>query len=287
MKEFKEKVAVITGGASGIGLGIAERCVQEGMKVVLADINPTDLAEAEASLKARGGAVLSVRTDVAKRSDVETLAKKALDTFGTVHLLVNNAGVAAGSNPWEATWNDWEWVMGVNLWGVIHGVKIFTPIMLAQNTDSHIVNTSSGAGLMGYYPAVCYSVTKHAVVALSENLSVSLAQRNAPVKVSVLCPGFVKTRIMTCERNRPASLQNEPAPLSPAGAAFLNYMNTAIETGMSCSELADHVFRAIREERFYILPAPEVKALVQERMEGILKEINPRNPFEAMGASQG
>lgn len=283
MKEFKDKVAVITGGASGIGLAIAERCVHEGMKVVLADINAADLTEAEAKLTSSGGKVLGIQTDVAKRSDVEALAQKTLEAFGAVHLLVNNAGVAAGSTPWEATWNDWEWVMGVNLWGVIHGVKIFTPIMLAQNTDSHIVNTSSGAGLIGYYPPVCYSVTKHAVVALSENLSVSLARRNAPVKVSVLCPGFVKTKIMTAERNRPATLQDEPLPISPAGQAFLNYMNGGIEAGMPPQEVADHVFRAIREERFYILPAPEVKGLVQERMEGILQERNPRDPFAALG----
>ena len=168
MKEFKGRVAVITGAASGIGRGIAERCVKEGMKVVLADINDADLAKTEAELRALGGEAISVRTDVAKRSDIEALAKKTLDTFGAVHLLFNNAGVEAGLTPWEATWNDWEWVIGVNLWGVIHGVKVFTPLMLAQNTECHIVNTASMAGLIAGSNCAPYIATKHAVVGLSE-----------------------------------------------------------------------------------------------------------------------
>src|SRR5215471_5510451 len=145
MKEFKGKVAVITGAASGIGRGIAERCLTEGIKVVLADIDETSLRKTERELKSQGANVLAVRTDVSKRSEVEQLARQTLDAFGHVHLLFNNAGVGAGGAPWEATWNDWEWVIGVNLWGVIHGVKVFTPLMLAQNTECHIVNTSSAA----------------------------------------------------------------------------------------------------------------------------------------------
>ena len=202
MKEFKDCVAVITGAASGIGRGIAERCAQEGMKIVLADINEADLIRVEAELKATGAAVISVQTDVAKRSDVEALAQRTLDAFGGVHLLVNNAGVGAGSSVWDSTWNDWEWVIGVNLWGVIHGVKVFTPIMLAQHEACRIVNTSSKAGLIAYQPSAPYHVTKHAVVALSENLHRSLAEQKARVKVSVLCPGWVKTQIMSSARNR-------------------------------------------------------------------------------------
>ena len=170
MKEFKGKVAVITGAASGIGRALAERCVTEGMKVVLADVDEASLTRAETELKHGGGTVVGVRTDVSKQSDVEQLARKTLDTFGQVHLLFNNAGVAAGGAPWEATWNDWEWVVGVNLWGVVHGVKVFTPLMLAQNTECHIINTSSAAGLTVGGPSAPYSVTKHAVVALSESL---------------------------------------------------------------------------------------------------------------------
>ena len=148
MKEFAGKVAVITGAASGIGRGIAEWCVRVGVKVVLADIEEAALGKAEAELQSLGGTVLSVRTDVSKRSDVEQLARQAFNASRSVHLLFNNAGVAAGGAPWEATWNDWEWVVGVNLWGVIHGVKIFTPLMQAQNTECHIINTASSAGLM-------------------------------------------------------------------------------------------------------------------------------------------
>ena len=248
MKEFKDKVAVITGAASGIGRGIAERCVEEGMKVVLADINEGDLRKAETETKALGGTVLSVRTDITKRNDLELLARKTLDAFGEVHLLVNNAGVGAGGSPWEATWSDWEWVIGVNLWGVIHGVKIFTPIMLAQNTDCHIVNTASVAGLTVGGPSAPYTVTKHAVVALSESLYLALEERNALVKVSVLCPGFVKTNIMNAERNRPVELQNEPFEIPPQVQADLDFMNAAVEAGMSPLQVADQVFEAIKEE---------------------------------------
>src|SRR5262245_45104615 len=143
MKDFKGKVAVITGAASGIGRALAERCASEGMKVVLADVEPGALAEVEASLQAGGGTALAVRTDVSQAKDVEALAQQTLETFGAVHLLCNNAGVAtSGALAWESSLTDWEWVMGVNLWGVIHGVRIFVPIMLAQDTECHIVNTA-------------------------------------------------------------------------------------------------------------------------------------------------
>lgn len=285
MKEFKDKVAVITGAANGIGRGIAERCVREGMKVVLAGINEANLRKAEAELKASGGTVVSVRTDVAKRSDVELLASKALDTFGAVHLLVNNAGVGAGLSPWEATWNDWEWVIGVNLWGVIHGVKIFTPLMLAQNTECHIVNTASFVGLMAGYYSAPYAVTKHAIVALSECLYVALEQRKAPVKVSVLCTGNVKTNIASAERNRPVELENGPVKMPPQGQAFRELMKavkTGIETGMSPLKVADKVFEAIKKERFYILTHPELTPLIELRVDSLLSGDNPRNPQETI-----
>jgi NAD(P)-dependent dehydrogenase (short-subunit alcohol dehydrogenase family) len=232
VKEFKGKVAVITGAASGIGRGFAERCVSEGMKIVLADIDEANLTNADIELKASGGTVLAVRTDVSKRSDVEQLAYQALDAFGQVHLLFNNAGVAAGGAPWEATWNDWEWVIGVNLWGVIHGVKVFTPLMLAQNTECHIVNTSSAVELTVDSISAPYSVTNHAVVALSESLYVALQERNPLVKVSVLCPGFVRTNIANAERHRPAELRNEPVILSPEMQAGLAAFKAAIDASM-------------------------------------------------------
>jgi NAD(P)-dependent dehydrogenase (short-subunit alcohol dehydrogenase family) len=282
MKEFKDKVAVITGAASGIGRGIAERCVGEGMRVVLADINEEDLHKAETETRDLGGTVLSVRTDVTKRNDLELLARKTLDAFGEVHLLVNNAGVGAGGPPWEATWSDWEWVISVNLWGVIHGVKVFTPIMLAQKTDCHIVNTASLAGLMVGGAIAPYSVTKHAVVALSESLYLALEARNALVKVSVLCPGFVKTNIMNAERNRPVELQNEPVEISPQVQAYLDFMNAAIDAGMSPLQVADQVFQAIKEERFYILTHPEWLPVIKLRVDNLLRVANPQNPVETI-----
>jgi NAD(P)-dependent dehydrogenase (short-subunit alcohol dehydrogenase family) len=277
MKEFKGKVAVITGGASGIGRGLAERCLSEGMKVVLADVEEASLAKAETELKSQGGTVLSVRTDVSKRSDVEQLARRAFDAFGLVHLLVNNAGIAAGGSPWEATWNDWEWAIGVNLWGVIHGVKVFTPLMLAQNAEGHIVNTASAAGLVVGGASAPYSATKHAVVALTESLYLALEQRNARVKVSVLCPGMVHTNIVNAERNRPAELKNPPVELSPAMRAGLDFFKAAMEAAMSPRQVADIVFEAIRKEQFYIVTHPEWMEVVRMRTDDLVRLENPRS----------
>lgn len=277
MKEFKDKVAVITGAACGIGRGIAERCTQEGMKVVLADVEEQALARTEQDLRATGATVLAVRTDVSRAGDVEALAQKTLHAFGAVHLLFNNAGVGAGSTIWESTLADWQWVMGVNLWGVIHGLRIFVPMMLAQDTECHVINTASVAGLLSYHPSALYQVTKHGVVALSEQLYYSLAQRTAKVKVSVLCPGWVSTRIMDSERNRPPELQGEPSkePMSPEREAIIQEMRQAARAGMSPQQVADYTFKAIRAEQFYILTHPEFNPGVQKRMEYILQQRNP------------
>jgi len=269
---------VITGAASGIGRGIAERCVREGMKVVLADIDEANLAIAEAELKALGGTVLGVRTDVSKRNDVEQLARRALDAFGQVHLLFNNAGVGAGGTPWEATWNDWEWVIGVNLWGVIHGVKIFTPLMLAQNTECHIINTSSAAGLVVGGFSAPYSVTKHAVVALSESLYLTLEKQNSLVKVSVLCPGLVRTNIADAERNRPAELRNGPVKMTPEMQAGLTAFKAILDASMPPLQVAGVVFDAIEKEQFYILPHPEWIEVIQLRTDKLLRMENPQSP---------
>lgn len=279
MKEFKGKVAVITGAASGIGRALAERCVSEGMKVVLADVDEASLTRAETELKHGGGTVVGVRTDVSKQSDVELLARKTLDTFGQVHLLFNNAGVAAGGAPWEATWNDWEWVVGVNLWGVVHGVKVFTPLMLAQNTECHIINTSSAAGLTVGGPSAPYSVTKHAVVALSESLYLTLQQRNSPVKVSVLCPGLVRTNIADTERHRPAELRDEPVPMTPERQAGLAAFKAALDASMPPRQVADTVFDAIRKEQFYILTHPDWMDVVRLRTDKLLQLENPQSPL--------
>jgi len=282
MRDFKGKVAVITGGASGIGRAIADRCVHEGIKVVLADVEEASLAQAETELKASGGTVLAVGTDVSKRTEVERLAHQAVDAFGQVHLLFNNAGVAAGGTAWEATWNDWEWVVSVNLWGVIHGVKVFTPLMLAQNTECHIVNTASAAGLIAGSGSAPYAVTKHAVVALSESMYVALQQRKSPLKVSVLCPGLVRTNIINVERNRPAALRNEPVPLSPEMEAARAAFKATMETSMPPVQVADVVFDGIQKEQFYIFSHPEWMEIVQLRTERLLRMENPEDPVPAI-----
>ena len=277
MKGFGDKVAVITGAASGIGRAIAARCAHEGMKVVLADIEAPALAQTEAEMKAAGATVLAVLTDVAKAGDVRALADETLDAFGAVHLLCNNAGVGAGSTAWDSTLNDWKWVMGVNLWGVIYGLRAFVPIMLAQDTGGYVVNVASVAGLLPFHGSAAYHATKHAVVALSEKLYYDMAVRGGKIGVSVLCPGWVRTRIMDSERNRPAELQNDPAEVvvTPEMVAMSEEYRQACEAGMPPEQVADHVFQAIAENKFYILTHPEYTPFVQVRMEAIVQERNP------------
>ena len=277
MKDFKGKVAVITGAASGIGRALAERCVREGMKAVLADVEVEALAKTEASLKASGATVLAVPTDVSQARDVAALAQKTLQVFGAVHLLFNNAGVATEAAIWESSLDDWEWVVGVNLWGVIHGVRAFVPLMLAQDTECHIVNTASMAGLVSGPGLGAYKVTKHAVVSLSETLYHELAERGARIRVSVLCPGFVNTRIMESARNRPGHLAPE-APLSPAPAARREALSRLVPAGIPPAQVADAVFAAVRKDQFYILTFPEGKDSIRTRMEDILEERNPTPP---------
>jgi len=275
MHEFQGKVAVITGAASGIGRALADRCAQEGMKVVLAGVNRANLAHAEDELRATGATVLSVPTDVSKARDIEALARRTLDAFGAVHLLVNNAGVGAGTTVWESTVADWEWVIGVNLWGVIHGIRVFVPIMLEQDTDCHIINTASILGLVSGPGSGVYKVTKHGVVSLSETLACELAGRGAKISVSVLCPGWVNTRIVDSARNRPSELQNPLAPVSPEVEASVHARRQAALAGMSPQLVADHVFRALRARSFYILTHADGKPLIQKRMEDILGERSP------------
>jgi NAD(P)-dependent dehydrogenase (short-subunit alcohol dehydrogenase family) len=206
-----------------------------------------------------------------------------------VHLLCNNAGVGAGSTVWESTLNDWTWVMGVNLWGVIHGLRTFVPIMLKQDTEAHIVNTSSVAGLIPFHGGAAYHATKHAVVALSEKLYYDMAQRGGKIKVSVLCPGWVRTRIMDSERNRPAELADDPDEMvvTPEMMATVEEYRQACEAGMPPQQVADQVFRAVRDARFYILTHPEFTPIVQARMKAILQGRNPLDLVRLMALVEG
>lgn len=285
MKNFKGKVAVVTGAASGIGWALAERCAQEGMRVVLADIEEQALIQTAKRFEAAGAIVLAVPTDVSEGADVKALAQKTLDTFGSVHLLFNNAGVSAPGSIWEATDADWEWVIGVDLWGVIHGVRAFVPIMLDQDTEGHIVNTASGAGLVPRPDMTSYTVSKYGVVALSECLYHQLTEMDGKVGVSVLCPGVINTRIMDSERSRPPALRNDPSRvrLSPDTEANWRTLQQAVKVGMSPRQVADCAFEAIREERFYALTHPGLKAQVQVRMEDILQDRNPTKISRHMG----
>jgi NAD(P)-dependent dehydrogenase (short-subunit alcohol dehydrogenase family) len=276
MNELKGKVAVVTGAASGIGRALAERCLEEGMKVVLAGIGEANLSQAEKELKAKGE-VLSVKTDVSKAGEVQALAKQSIERFHAVHVLFNNAGVSAGTSIWESTLHDWEWVIGVNLWGVIHGIRTFVPLMLAQDVECCIVNTASHVGLVAGPWLGVYRVTKHAVVSLSETLYHELAARGAKVQVSVLCPNYVKTKIVTSERNRPEELHNPvgSAQTRPQLADLRKKFVAAIDGGMSPREVADKTFDAIKLNRFYIITHPETKPMIQTRLEDILKGNNP------------
>lgn len=278
MKNFKDKVAVITGAASGIGRGLAEYCSREKMKIVLADVEKSALSLTGAEIKAGGADILTVVTDVSKIEDVKSLAGKTVDTFGKVDLLFNNAGVAAGTSIWESSINDCNWVIDVNLWGVIHCIHEFVPIMLRQGTPCHIVNTSSMAGFTTYHPSALYQLTKHGIIALSEQLFHDLEIRGANIKVSVICPGAVNTNIMDAERNRPGKYKNNPsiAISNPEPDPMEIAFREMIKSGMSPSILAETVFKAIKEEQFYIIPHPEMKPLIQLRMDGIMEE---RNPF--------
>ncbi len=283
MKEFKDKVAVITGAGSGIGYALAERCIKEGMKVVLADIDEKFLRRAVRRLKKIGDSYLTVLTDVSKVSDIETLAKKTLETYGAVHLLFNNAATSNTKYTWNYTLKDWEWQLGVCLWGVIHGVRIFTPIMLKQNTECHIINTSSMEGLVsGSGPGgAIYGLSKHGVVSLTETLRNDLDLKGSKLKVSVLCPGFVQTRIFLGDIHRPKEFQNDPDKpgMDTRVEDYFAKFDVSVEdvmketSMMSPEEVADITFQGIKDEKLYILTHKDqlMKRMVKERFDEILK----------------
>jgi NAD(P)-dependent dehydrogenase (short-subunit alcohol dehydrogenase family) len=274
MKEFAGKVAVVTGAASGIGLALAKRFVAAQMKVVLADVEAAPLAAAAEALAASGAAVRAVCTDVRDGAQVAALADAAETAFGAVHVLCNNAGVGGGVGAlWAVSEADWKWTLDVNLWGVIHGVRAFVPRMIAHGGDAHVVNTASMAGLMATPSLGPYTVAKFGVVALSEVLAKDLDLAGARVKVSVLCPGFVKTNIGSSDRNRPPGVPRGDAPGEGRMAAVIGAM---VEQGIPPETVAEQVVAAIRDERFYILTHPDTKPAVAVRMKDILEDRTPK-----------
>ena len=262
------KVAVITGGASGIGNAVAARAAARGMKIVLADIEERPLREAARSLSDNGADVLPVVTDVSEASSVEALRDRTLERFGAVHLVHNNAGVGGGGLLWTISEAEWRWVLGVNLFGVIHGIRTFVPLMVEQG-EGHVVNTASLAGLVSppfYGP---YSASKHAVVTISEILYRDLRIVGSKVGVSVLCPGFVRTRISEADRNRP---QWAPAPpTNPAAEQVRAAAAQAVADGIDPAAVADSVLDAVRTNRFYILTHPELNGAIALRLQDILE----------------
>jgi NAD(P)-dependent dehydrogenase (short-subunit alcohol dehydrogenase family) len=269
MRELAGKVAVVTGAASGIGSGLARALSAERMRVVLADIEPGALAEVAEALASEGHEVEAVVTDVADWEQVRHLADRAIDRFGAVHVLCNNAGVLTSGPAWEQSLDDWRWVLGVDLWSVVHGVRAFVPVMLDQGGPAHVVNTASVAGLMGYPRSAPYSAAKFAVVGLSETLHHDLRAAGAEIGVSVLCPGSVPTRISQSARNRPGATpsaldiptQRQPPP-----------------TSLTPDEVAAKVVAAIRTDRFWVLSHPEYGDLVLEHARWIVDGTAPTPP---------
>src|SRR3954452_58994 len=278
MKVFKDRLAVVTGGASGLGRAMGLRFAREGMKIVLADIEKDALNRTEKEFKDAGHGVLAVRTDVSKGRDVEALADAAFDTFGGVHVLCNNAGVAPGGTVWEQSEKDWEWTLGVNVWGVIHGIRVFVPRMLEQNVEGHVVNTASVAGLLSPPGMAMYCVSKHSVVALTECLHHDLIEFGAKIRASVLCPAFVPTGISDSERNRPADLRDDKAK-SSVDLEREEQLRHAVKSGrISADQVADLVFQAIVTEQRHILPHRQIKLSIIMRVQDVLPELPPMNP---------
>jgi NAD(P)-dependent dehydrogenase (short-subunit alcohol dehydrogenase family) len=275
MKEFTDRVAVVTGAASGIGRAMSKKFLETGMKVVLADIDENRLESTLNSLKDFGVNLLGVATDVSQADQVEALARKTLETFGAVHVLCNNAGVGYGGHAsWEIPLAGWQWILNVNFMGVVHGIHTFMPIMLDQDSEAHVVNTASVAGLVRNIFSIPYGVSKHAVVALSESMHLELLQRNSKIKVSVLCPGPVSTDIFSSsERNRPATVPPPPEPTAEQ-AFFRRVYETYIERGLDPAEVARQVLDAIRAERFYVM-THDYNKMIEPRMQDILAAENP------------
>lgn len=271
MKEFSGKTAVITGAASGIGTGLARHCAQQGMSLVLADVNQQALTELGDSLTADGTEVLMVPTDVADPEQLEALALAAYDRFSKVHLLFNNAGVLISGFSWERPVSDWQWIININLMGVVHGIHSFVPRLLAQGEPAHIINTSSIAGLLAAPLMGPYTVAKQAVLALTETLHYEMQSIGADIKVSALCPGPIATDIANSGTERKAS----PSISDEANQQLMGFLSDGIAAGMSADECAKIVFDAIRQEQFWIFTHEDFKPEYQQRVTSVINNENP------------
>ena len=287
MNDFKGKTAVITGAASGFGLEASRIAARLGMNLVMADVQADALTLSASEVSALGVQVLPYRLDVSKPAEVDALAAAAHARFGAPHLVFNNAGVAGtGGLIWEASVKDWAWVLGVNVWGVVNGVRAFTPMMLAAaHADpayqGHIVNTASMAGLLSPPNMGVYNASKHAVVTISETLFQDLALVTEQVHAHVLCPFFVPTGINASQRNRPGELTDADAPPTPSQLIAQAMSQKAVTSGkVSAAAVAQMVFDALREQRFYIYSHPRSLSSVQQRMEDIVQGRNPTDPFK-------
>ena len=284
ISNFKGKVAVLTGAGSGFGLECAKIGAQLGMKLVLVDVQKDALDRAQAQMQALGAEVMARLVDVSNEGHMQALAADVQQTFGAPNFVFNNAGVGAGGLVWENTVADWEWLLGVNLWGVVHGVRLFTPMMLEAaskdpNFQGHIVNTASMAGLLTPPNMGIYNVTKHAVVALTETLYQDLKLVSDQISASVLCPYFVPTGISQSHRNRPSQLKaDKPTKSQLIGQAM---SDKAVGSGkVSAADVAKMVFDAIEKDHFYIYSHPKALGNVQHRMEAIVQGHNPPDPFK-------
>ncbi|MGB8330199.1 MAG: SDR family NAD(P)-dependent oxidoreductase [Polyangiales bacterium] len=276
MDTFSEKTAVITGAASGIGFAMAERFAREGMRIVLADVERAALDKAVKRIRAPGAQAIGVTMDVAKADDVAALADRARSEFGGIHIACNNAGIFTGGLLWEESLADYHWSMDVNIWGVIHGIRTFIPIMLEQDTDCHLVNTASMAALTAMPYAGIYHMTKHAVLALSESLFHELAFITDKVKVSVLCPELVKTGIASCDRNRPAVYTKPGDVIETDGRQLvMESIREGVAGGIDPSVMAERVVAAIRSGAFYILSEDGWRDCAYQRMDDIREGRNP------------
>jgi len=279
MQGLRGNIAAVTGAASGLGRAMALAFAREGMHLALADVDERNLAETEQSVRALGARTLAMRVDVSRAAEVDAFAARTVDALGGVHVVCNNAGVSPVGAAWENSVADWEWTLGVNLWGVIHGVRAFVPRFIAQNAG-HVVNTASVAGLISVPGMAVYNVTKHAVVTLSETLHHDLRREGSKVGVSVLCPAFVPTGIADSGRNRPAALANPPEAQSEAQRATEAMVRKAVASGkISAAQVAEAVLEAIRTERFYVLTHERIKPAIRARLEDVLEERLPRDPL--------